>query len=54
MAKYIEDSIRESILEGIRRGERAIRDGKVMTHEEVKKSLSKWLEPKAEHTHPQL
>lgn len=31
------------ILEGIARGERAIAEGRVMSHEEAKKRLSKWL-----------
>jgi len=31
------------ILEGIARGERDIAEGKVYSHEEVKKKLSKWL-----------
>jgi prevent-host-death family protein len=35
---------RIAILEGIARGERDIAEGRVYTHEEVKKKLSKWLE----------
>jgi prevent-host-death family protein len=34
---------RIAILEGIARGEKDIADGKVYTHEEVKKKLSRWL-----------
>lgn len=34
---------RMAILEGIARGERDIAEGKVYTHDEVKKKLSKWL-----------
>lgn len=34
---------RIAILEGIARGERDIAEGKVYTHEEVKKKLSRWL-----------
>jgi predicted transcriptional regulator len=32
-----------AILEGISRGERALADGKVLTHAEAKKRLAKWL-----------
>ena len=34
---------RLSILEGIARGERAIADGKVVSHLEAKDKMSKWL-----------
>lgn len=34
---------RMQILEGIARGERAIAEGDVFTHAEVKKRLAKWL-----------
>jgi prevent-host-death family protein len=34
---------RIAILEGIARGEKDIAEGKVYTHEEVKKKLSRWL-----------
>jgi prevent-host-death family protein len=34
---------RLSILEGIARGERAIADGKVVSHSEAKDKMSKWL-----------
>ena len=34
---------RMAILEGIARGEKDIAEGRVYTHEEVKKKLSKWL-----------
>ena len=34
---------RIEILEGIARGEQAIREGKVLTHAEVKKRWAKWL-----------
>lgn len=34
---------RMQILEGIAKGEQAVREGRVMTHEQVKESFSKWL-----------
>ena len=34
---------RIEILEGIARGEKAIREGNVFTHEEAKKKLARWL-----------
>lgn len=34
---------RLAILEGIARGERAIADGKVVSHKEAKDKMSKWL-----------
>ncbi|MCX8788786.1 type II toxin-antitoxin system Phd/YefM family antitoxin [Vibrio parahaemolyticus] len=34
---------RLSILEGITRGERALADGKAVSHEEAKDKMSKWL-----------
>lgn len=34
---------RMKILEGIARGERAILDGRTVTHSEAKRRLSKWL-----------
>ena len=34
---------RLSLLEGIARGERAISDGKIISHSEAKDSMSKWL-----------
>lgn len=34
---------RTAILEGIARGERAIAEGRVMTHEEAKKRMKRWL-----------
>lgn len=34
---------RMSLLEGIARGEMAIQEGRVCSHEEAKKKLSKWL-----------
>ena len=34
---------RMQILEGIARGEAAIRDGRVMTHTEAKAKMKKWL-----------
>lgn len=34
---------RMAILEGIARGEKALAEGRTMTHEEVKIRLSKWL-----------
>ena len=36
---------RVKLLEGIARGERAIEDGRVVSHEEAKHRLSKWLSP---------
>lgn len=33
----------DSILEGITRGEKAIKEGKVYTHAEAKEKLKKWL-----------
>jgi len=34
---------RMAILEGIARGERALAEGRTLTHEEVEKRLAKWL-----------
>lgn len=34
---------RMSILEGIARGEKALAEGRTMTHEEVERRLAKWL-----------
>ncbi len=34
---------RMSILEGIARGEQAVKDGRVMSHSEAKDRLSKWM-----------
>lgn len=34
---------RMAILEGIARGEKAVAEGRVLTHEEAKKRFSKWL-----------
>jgi prevent-host-death family protein len=34
---------RLEIMEGIARGEQAIREGRVLTHEQVKKRWAKWL-----------
>lgn len=34
-----------SILEGIKKGEEAIKKGNVLTHEQVKEKLKKWLKP---------
>lgn len=34
---------RIAILEGIARGEKAVAEGRVLTHEEAKKHFSKWL-----------
>jgi prevent-host-death family protein len=34
---------RMSILEGIARGEQAVKDGRVMSHGEAKDRLSKWM-----------
>jgi predicted transcriptional regulator len=35
----------DSILEGIKRGEQAIKEGKVFTHAQAKEELKKWLKP---------
>jgi predicted transcriptional regulator len=35
----------DSILEGIKRGEQAIKEGKVYTHAQAKEKLKKWLKP---------
>ncbi|WP_168172442.1 hypothetical protein [Cellvibrio sp. PSBB023] len=35
----------DSILEGIKRGEKAIKEGKVYTHAQAKEKLKKWLQP---------
>ena len=35
---------RMQILEGIARGKRAIAEGRVMTHEEAKRRMAKWLD----------
>lgn len=34
---------RVSILEGIARGERAVEEGRVVTHEEAQKRMARWL-----------
>ena len=34
---------RVKLLEGIARGERAIEDGRIVTHEEAKSRMSRWL-----------
>jgi prevent-host-death family protein len=34
---------RLAIMEGIARGERAVEQGRTMTHEEAKKRMSRWL-----------
>jgi predicted transcriptional regulator len=34
---------RIKLLEGIARGERAIEDGRVLSHEEAKSRMSRWL-----------
>lgn len=34
---------RMQILEGIAKGEQAVREGRVISHEQVKESFSKWL-----------
>ena len=41
--EYEFEQTRTKILEGIARGERAIAEGDVYTHEEVEESLAKWL-----------
>ena len=35
--------IRMSLLEGIARGERAVEEGRTLTHDEAKAKLSRWL-----------
>lgn len=34
---------RDAILEGIQKGEQAIKEGRIFTHEEAKEKLKKWL-----------
>lgn len=38
-------NLTQSILEGIERGEKDIKEGKVYTHAQVKEKLKKWLKP---------
>lgn len=33
---------RDAILQGIKRGEKAIKEGRVLTHEQAKQKLKKW------------
>ena len=40
---YEQLMIRMSILEGIARGEQAVKDGRVMSHSDAKDRLSKWM-----------
>lgn len=40
---YQETQRRLSILEGIARGERAVEDGRVVSHEEARKRMKRWL-----------
>ena len=40
-----QDNSTKSILEGIKKGEGAIKKGNVLTHEQVKEKLKKWLKP---------
>ncbi len=35
----------DSILEGIKRGEKAIKEGNVYTHAQAKEKLKKWFKP---------
>ncbi len=38
---------RTLILEGIARGEQAIAEGRLVSHEEVKRMFSRWLDPES-------
>ena len=40
---YERQLLRLSLLEGIARGEKAIEDGRVLTHAKAKKRLARWL-----------
>ncbi len=40
---YEQLMIRMSILEGIARGEQAVKDGRVMSHSDAQDRLSKWM-----------
>ena len=39
--EYLQDRIK--LLEGIARGERAVEDGRILSHEEAKSRMSRWL-----------
>ena len=39
--EYLQGRIR--LLEGIARGERAVEDGRILSHEEAKSRMSRWL-----------
>ena len=41
---YVEMEERIKLLEGIARGERAVQEGRVLTHEEAKRRLARWLD----------
>lgn len=41
---FHETNERIALLESIARGEQAFREGRIFTHEQVKKKLRKWLE----------
>ncbi len=43
VASYEEQRARMQILEGIARGERAFQQGRVVSHEEAKKRMKRWL-----------
>lgn len=43
VADYEDLLNRMQILEGIAKGEQALRDGRTMSHEKAKEKLSKWL-----------
>jgi prevent-host-death family protein len=43
VATYEETQRRLTLLEGIARGERAIEDGRVVSHAEAKKRMGRWL-----------
>ena len=40
---YEQLMIRMSILEGIARGEQAVKDGRIMSHSDARDRLSKWM-----------
>ena len=44
VATYQEMTRRISVLEGIALGERAITEGRILTHEQAKTRLGKWLQ----------
>jgi len=43
VASYEAQRDRVRLLEGIARGERAVQEGNILTHEQAKKRMKKWL-----------